>query len=61
MAASHPPAEHSEQVQEEFTREFERFRVIDLGSVEVTIVHGPRGPEAQLANGHSVAPLLQAR
>ncbi len=55
MAAYSPEPDWYHQLVEEVVREFERFRVVDLGSLEVTIVHGPRGPQAQLANGPAPA------
>jgi hypothetical protein len=40
-------------------RELARFRVVDLSSIEVTIVNGPRGPEAQLTANRIPAPALR--
>ncbi len=56
MAAYIPEPEYLHDYFEELVRELARFRVVDLASLEVTIVHGPQGPEAQLANGQVRAP-----
>jgi hypothetical protein len=59
MAAYGPELDNHGELVEDLFRELARFRVVDLSSLEVTIVNGPRGPEAQLTASRLPAPALR--
>ena len=59
MAAYGPELDGQGDLAEDLFRELARFRVVDLSSIEVTIVNGPRGPEAQLTANRVPAPALR--